>query len=196
MKKRDSFFFSVQDSLRCDFILPFFISSQNFWKKEKLYGTCIIFFFLDENPWGKKGVRAFKFQDRCKEFVPPPSHSLFPLPIYRYTLDLQYWHLYFLLLNIVFFLNLVATHPKCGHKCEPAIWHNMWLCHSNRAVLLYVKCGLAFHQWCLSCGKLLCAPLMAPESNCYLAKWVSTVDAALVVWNSEWQIPSEELSTL
>lgn len=28
---------------------------------------------------------------------------------------------FFLLLNITFFLNLVATHPKCGHKQEAAI---------------------------------------------------------------------------
>lgn len=90
MKKERFIFSSVQDNLRCDYFFAFFILSQNFWKKEKLYGTCIILFVFMKNVGEKIGVRTFKFQDRCKEFVPPPPHSLFPLPIYRYTLDLQY----------------------------------------------------------------------------------------------------------
>lgn len=48
----------------------------------------------------------------------------------------------------------------------------------------------------LSFEKPRYALLMAPENNCYLAKQISTVDATLVVWNTEWQILLEEVSML
>jgi len=81
----------VQESLRYDYFFSCLILSQNFWKKVKeVWSMRNFFFFFDEKSWEEEeGVRSFKFQHRCEEFVPPPSQSLFPLSIYRYTLDLQ-----------------------------------------------------------------------------------------------------------
>lgn len=115
-KKRDSFFLCARKPHVIIFS-PFY-SIQNCWKKVREIQTCIISFSLmkivgKKKEWGHLNSRI---DVKSSYLLLLTLSSHFP-----FTGTLWTWRIntfIFLLLNVVFFLNMVATHPKIGHKRE------------------------------------------------------------------------------